>query len=1206
MAEFDFETQVLSSLLKHHAVASIHKWLEYKKDAKLDLGTELERLEKVWVSCLNLIIKMLPDQIRRSIDFGAEYPKLAPPTAEENLLGANESMNEIRLIVLEPSDEWSAPVRCKLLVTSLKVNCPPYEIVYSSQATSRETSIVFLDEHQVLVPVPLESALRKLRQSNMPLVLWVDALCLIQQDELGCRCGIAELRTIYSRCQKVNIWLNHESIGLNNSFRVFELLCRESPSLVPQFLNDVFQNDASNWVLEALTGVIYNPWWHRAGLLQELFHGCSVQFFSQGCTMEDSVEWDALVQLLQGLQHKYLGLDFQARSELNLQLSNSFPYLVPQESLGYFPLFDNLDGRYTKPDSLEGLYSVIEEMFTHSSNEQGWILALARVGTFLGVFLTHASDKICRPGPGFPETCPPVPPETSKVDTQSSNSIEQPEGAMGFRNLDDSDVIKCWIHVLEILGVHSSPLSGSPGPVHRSQCLDKILDHGLPRLQILVLYSSASSKSKLEGRTLHVDLDRISALGVARCPYLAVSHIFSHQKEKAMISLQGKNVTISHELGVFLRSLRRPESHTCLHIQGSMVNEGLPSYPWLRPLVQSRSGHLLTCRCHHRQDCWEKVNKTAASTIYNPIDSARGEIRLLTILSGWRTDPIRCYLHSVSMDDSPSYEALSYVWGESSNRGEIFLDCHTFSVTSNLASALKYLRHRTKQRTLWIDALCINQIDIGERNSQVQLMGRIYREARQVISWLGERVEGAERAYKIMSETKNCELTTAWFRERLSDSNTTVQRQEVLSLATLLSLKVEYWCRVWITQEVALAKKGVIQFDEYTVDYTDVRRFSEAFRDYLKVDAVSLTQRFGADSYAILRDLALEILLSDIQTSGAENTLLNILRRNRHKNATDLRDKVYALIGLSDLHLSSHPGLQIDYSESRTILNVYTGVVQAIVDETSQLDIICESTGRQVSLSDSGSEVHAEMPSWVPDWRCEAQSIPFQDDPTIRAAKSSPAAVGFSPSGDILIAAGFCVGTIAQVAETLPSYESVPSEAKLAEIVSIAQSWYKLARKVQVGTLDLDKLFNHTVLYGISEELVRFLGLTDDESREWSGPSEISASLESSMTESQRRDTIITGFYRRAAGSAFILIDPVDKDRDTDISTLPLMGLGFPRIQQGDKVCILLGCKLPVVIRPTNSGYIYVSALYIESLMRGEAMDGLEERRYEMESFNLC
>jgi len=58
-------------------------------------------------------------------------------------------------------------------------------------------------------------------------------------------------------------------------------------------------------------------------------------------------------------------------------------------------------------------------------------------------------------------------------------------------------------------------------------------------------------------------------------------------------------------------------------------------------------------------------------------------------------------------------------------------------VRPNLAAALSHIRDADVERRIWIDALCINQSDVTERNQQVHMMGRTYSNAERVLVWIG-------------------------------------------------------------------------------------------------------------------------------------------------------------------------------------------------------------------------------------------------------------------------------------------------------------------------------------------------------------------------------------------------------------------------------------------------------------------------------------
>jgi hypothetical protein len=72
------------------------------------------------------------------------------------------------------------------------------------------------------------------------------------------------------------------------------------------------------------------------------------------------------------------------------------------------------------------------------------------------------------------------------------------------------------------------------------------------------------------------------------------------------------------------------------------------------------------------------------------------------------------------------------------------------SVSRNLDLALRYLRHTYTPRSIWIDALCINQVDRAEKSVQVALMGLIYSQADSVIAWLSPEEHNSHTALSLM------------------------------------------------------------------------------------------------------------------------------------------------------------------------------------------------------------------------------------------------------------------------------------------------------------------------------------------------------------------------------------------------------------------------------------------------------------------------
>ncbi len=123
---------------------------------------------------------------------------------------------------------------------------------------------------------------------------------------------------------------------------------------------------------------------------------------------------------------------------------------------------------------------------------------------------------------------------------------------------------------------------------------------------------------------------------------------------------------------------------------------------------------------------------------YDTLNALNTQIQLLMLHPGSWEEDIHCHFTTVSLDNFPEYETISYVWGDSTLRRPIIADGHCFLVTMGLEKALRRFRHPQASRIMWADAICINQQDSHERFQQVSVMGAIYEQCSEVQIWLGE------------------------------------------------------------------------------------------------------------------------------------------------------------------------------------------------------------------------------------------------------------------------------------------------------------------------------------------------------------------------------------------------------------------------------------------------------------------------------------
>ncbi|KAK0729527.1 heterokaryon incompatibility, partial [Lasiosphaeris hirsuta] len=156
-------------------------------------------------------------------------------------------------------------------------------------------------------------------------------------------------------------------------------------------------------------------------------------------------------------------------------------------------------------------------------------------------------------------------------------------------------------------------------------------------------------------------------------------------------------------------------------------------------------------------------------------------------------DAVHCEWSVITVTDPERYDALSYVWGDMNVR-EHDLVCNgvVIKITRNLWTALRAVWAKSPGRRLWVDAICINQDDIPERNQQVNMMGDIYRRAERVIVWLGEATELTNGLCRVME---------------------VVEAGGKLSRAALDGPEIarRTWSRrAWTLQEIMLASHAVV------------------------------------------------------------------------------------------------------------------------------------------------------------------------------------------------------------------------------------------------------------------------------------------------------------------------------------------------------------------------------------------------------------
>ncbi|KAI1061336.1 hypothetical protein LB507_011289 [Fusarium sp. FIESC RH6] len=391
------------------------------------------------------------------------------------------------------------------------------------------------------------------------------------------------------------------------------------------------------------------------------------------------------------------------------------------------------------------------------------------------------------------------------------------------------------------------------------------------------------------------------------------------------------------------------------------------------------------------------------------------EVRLALLHQGAWQDSICCTFQYCTLQHEPidpvlnrnqHFSALSYVWGTSKTRETIQVDGHDLTIGVNLACAIRHLRDERRPILIWIDAICINQDDITERNSQVAMMRHIYARAQRVIVFLGDgayyRISQDHRKYPppppvTFSPAQDASLITHFHKSW----ETLCTRPEWNSFCTICMLRLlenvegykdtikcisngktqsklrlfelvrqfinsQWWQRVWVVQEITVPSEVVIRYGNVTIPWAILASSANLCEDLgwgrhdLGSEYFLGIEREHAKVLPVFARQVLEIESLRREWKEREGSgLLSLLQEFSGRKATDDRDKVFALLGLaSDINT-------IEPNYSLSTVQVYRNTV---------IDLIRKSRSLTALSGDMKRKNSGGIPTWIPDW-----SVPVEE-----------------------------------------------------------------------------------------------------------------------------------------------------------------------------------------------------------------------------------
>ncbi|KAI1744771.1 heterokaryon incompatibility protein-domain-containing protein [Xylaria scruposa] len=292
--------------------------------------------------------------------------------------------------------------------------------------------------------------------------------------------------------------------------------------------------------------------------------------------------------------------------------------------------------------------------------------------------------------------------------------------------------------------------------------------------------------------------------------------------------------------------------------------------------------------------------------------------------------PLHGYLEVQDLNGRPHYEALSYTWidenGDTmlSERLYIGTEWDVLPITKSCSRALRRLRLEYADRPIWVDSICINQLNNVEKSHQIALMKIIYARSIRCVVDLGEHSSSSDMAIEYINNPDD---------DKSMDESSQQNKDDAISDL----FRRKYFSRIWIIQEIVSAPLVKVNCGARSVDLRllvastpilSTLKWMQGFRDGIAA---------GRPTSAY----------------NGPKGLLQLLRDTVDSKCSDPRDKIFALLGL--VRGLDPEGITADYD--LTYVQVYTGLAAYFIRNCGLTELVILPTQKDLNL-----------PSWVPNW----------------------------------------------------------------------------------------------------------------------------------------------------------------------------------------------------------------------------------------------
>ena len=586
-----------------------------------------------------------------------------------------------------------------------------------------------------------------------------------------------------------------------------------------------------------------------------------------------------------------------------------------------------------------------------------------------------------------------------------------------------------------------------------------------------------------------------------------------------------------------------------------------------------------------------------------------GQFRLLKLFPC--RPSLAAALVTESLNQPPSYECISYAWGEQAAISQALVNDNAVSIGANIHDCLRHLAPATGSRLLWVDSLCINQGDNAEKSTQVHKMGQIFRSATRVLVWLGND----NHFLSYVDGQTHCLSTSMDIFRVLSQGHIRCTKT-IASYAQGLRLLTEctWWSRVWVLQEVLLAREAVLLVGHREARWDDAVKSARNFlwhsthccRPWSRVLQEHVHEKMDHDLTAFCSRILCMARLPD----SFQNQILGYLWAISYREASDDRDRVFSLLGLLSQKTCR---IQPNYGLTHAQLCIH--VSRDNIQGSKTLDVLMGSSWRGLAFG---------LPSWVRLWkrRCleeEDTRIMYQLwSRAYQASLGTKAEVRFLEADNLLLVKGNIIDSIVVIGHVgVAPYEGHLRAKQMRVLESWRTSVFSFARNNSILRYPTGCSFANafwlTTLGGIFVPERERIGLLRAISDSGYSPTSPAQSASKPIRQSGYISWAYWWYWRtnerddlagrtipavRNIGSTVMM---ATASRRFFMTKSGYMGLAPCFAEPGDCIGLLLGGPTPFILRETSPKfkpkeerrYSLIGDAYVHGLMNG---DGLKSR----------